>query len=439
MAMLQVTIGFSTLLFSLGLDQAYVREFHEVTNRPALLKQSFVPGFVLLFASLIVLLSLGDSMANWLFDIPNWHLSLLIAIALLAGFVSRFLSLVLRMNERGLAYSMSQVLPKLLLLSFIGIYVFAEIDKTLINLVLANTSALVFVSLVFAFNTRREWIAGITSRIDIEHLKRMLRFGMPLIFGGIAFWGLTAVDKVFLRTMASFEELGVYSVSVSFAAAAMILQSVFSTVWAPTVYKWASKGEGLENVHKVTRYVLALVVILFSAAGLLSWIVELFLPVEYSEVQWIVVSCLGYPLLYTLSESTAVGIGISKRTAFSMLSAIIAFSINSLGNWLLIPEFGAGGAAVSTCFSFWIFFLLRTEFSIFLWQPMPRLILYGFSTLVVFGAILFTLYGSQLGSMMVGFWLSVLMVAAKVFKEEFKVAIYFAFSILRRKVIRDYF
>lgn len=29
MAMLQVTLGFSILLFSLGLDQSYVREFHE--------------------------------------------------------------------------------------------------------------------------------------------------------------------------------------------------------------------------------------------------------------------------------------------------------------------------------------------------------------------------------------------------------------------------
>ena len=432
-AMLQVTVGFSTLLFSLGLDQAYVREFHEVANKPALLKQSFLPGFLLLLVSLTLLLSLGDSMARWLFEFPSWHLSLLIGISLLAAFVSRFLSLVLRMNEHGLAYSMSQVLPKLLLLGFIGLYVFAETDKTLTHLILANAASLVFVSLVLAFNTRKEWVAGIASRIDIDHLKRMLRFGVPLIFGGIAFWGLTAVDKVFLRSMANFEELAVYSVSVSFAAAAVILQSVFSTVWAPTVYKWASKGEGLENVNRVTRYVLALVVMLFSVAGLLSWTTGLFLPSEYSEVQWIVVSCLGYPLLYTLSESTAVGIGISKRTGFSMLSAIIAFFVNIIGNWLLIPEFGAAGAAVSTCFSFWIFFLLRTEFSIFLWKPMPRLILYGYSALAVSGAIIFTLYGSQLGSITVGFWLIVLAVTIVSFEEELKKACYFTLSKITRK------
>jgi O-antigen/teichoic acid export membrane protein len=434
MAMLQVAIGFSTLLFSLGLDQAYVREFHEVTNKPALLKQSFLPGLFLLLVTLTILLSLGGFIASWLFNIQDWYLSLLIASCLLAAFVSRFLSLVLRMNEFGLAFSMSQVLPKLLLLSIIGFYVQGDVDKTLSNLVLANTAALVFVALVFSYNTRDELAAGVLSRIDFKHLKQMLRFGLPLIFGGVAFWGLTAVDKVFLRTLADFEELGIYSVSVSFAAVATILQGVFSTVWAPTVYKWSSAGGGLEKVHEVNRYILALVVICFCAAGLLSWIIGLFLPAEYFEVQWIVVSCLGYPLLYTLSESTAVGIGISKRSIFTMYSAIVAFLVNSVGNWLLIPEFGAAGAAVSTCFSFWIFFLLRTEFSIYLWKPMPRLLLYGYSALVSVGAIAFTLYGSRLESFMVVFWLSVLVLATFNFREEIRKSILFVRRVVKNRI-----
>src|SRR5690606_9924790 len=126
-----------------------------------------------------------------------------------------------------------------------------------------------------------------------------------------------------------------------------------STVWAPTVYKWASKGEGLENIHKVSRYMLCLVVLLFCLAGLLSWIITLFLPSNYATVQWVLVACLGAPLLYTLSETTVVGIGITRRSGFAMLAAVVAFLINLVGNWFLIPRFGAAGAAVSTCISFW--------------------------------------------------------------------------------------
>lgn len=408
MAMLQVTLGFSILLFSLGLDQSYVREFHEADNKPALLKRAMLPGLVLLVVSVLILLSLGGKLAGWLFDVPAWHLSGLVALALVASYISRFLSLVLRMNERGLAFSMSQLLPKLLLLVIVGGYVVVGAEKDLTHLVLANTAAVVFVCVIYGWNTRAEWLTGVRTTLDIDQLKDMLRFGLPLILGGLAFWGLTAIDKVFLRTLASFEELGVYSVSVSFAAAATILQSVFSTVWAPTVYKWASAGTGLENVHKVSRYILALVVLGFALAGLLSSVVTLFLPDNYAAVQWIVVSCIGYPLLYTLSETTVVGIGISRRSSFSMLAAVAAFAINLGGNWWLIPIYGAAGAAVSTCVSFWVFFFLRTEFSIYLWKPMPRLLLYTFTLSVVSGAVVFTIWGEALQSWMTAYWLVVL-------------------------------
>nr|QLL91048.1 O antigen flippase [Plesiomonas shigelloides] len=433
MAMLQVIVGFSTLLFSLGLDQAYVREFHEVDDKPALLKRALLPGLSILFVTLLVLLSLGGTLAGWLFECPEWHLSLLIVAVLIAAFISRFLSLILRMNEQGLAYSMSQLLPKLALLAIIGGYVLLGADKSLTNLVIANTAAFVLVFVVFAFNTRREWIAGITATLDRKQLQQMLRFGLPLIMGGLAYWGLTAIDKVCLRTLASFEELAVYSVAVSFAGAAIILQNIFSTIWAPIVYKWASKGEGHENVHKVSRYILCLVVMVFCLAGLLSWVVTLFLPANYVAVQWILVACLGAPLLYTLSETTAVGIGISRRSSFAMLATLVACAVNLLGNWLMVPYFGAAGAAVSTCISFWLFFVLRTEFSIYLWKPIPRLMLYGYSALAVAGASIFTLYGEEIYTLMLVFWGGLLVAVLISFKAEVRASVKFFTTKIAKK------
>lgn len=417
-AMLQVTIGFSTLLFSLGLDQAYVRDFHEVSDKPGLLKCALLPGLSILLVTLLLLLSLDGTLAGWLFERSEWHLSLLVSTILFVVFISRFLSLVLRMKEQGLAFSLSQLLPKLILFTIIGGYAFLGAEKSLTNLVLANTVAFVFAGVVLAYNTRREWIASLVASFDREHLRDMLRFGLPLMLGGFAYWGLTAVDKVFLRTLVSFEELGVYSVAVSFAGAATILQSVFSTVWAPTVYKWASKGEGVENVHKISRFIHFVVILMFCIAGLLSWVVTLVLPTNYSSVQWIVVSCLGSPLFYTLSEATGVGIGITRRSSFSMLAALLAFAINLVGNWLMIPHFGAAGAAVSTCISFWVFFVIRTEFSIYLWEPMPRLLFYGYSALAVAGCCVFTLFGDDIYLFMLAFWGLLLVSALISFKAE---------------------
>lgn len=404
MALLQVVLSFATLFFTLGLDQGYVREFHDSLNKPQLLKSSVLPGFTLLLVSLMTCLLFGSFLSELVFSIQSTFVSWMLAIALLSSFLSRFLSLVLRMNERGLAFSMSQVLPKAFVLFIILSYVQLDIEKTFESLLLANTLSIVFACLIFSWNTRTEWHLSFSCKTDIQQLKIMLRFGFPLIFSGIAFWGLTSIDRVMLSRWSNYSELAIYSVSVSFSAAATIFQSVFSTVWAPTVYKWASNNEGHDKVIMVNRYVLMLVVILFCLAGLFSWIVPLILPSEYTSVQWILVACIAYPLLYTLSETTVVGIGISRKSSYAMLAAVLALFVNLLCNYLLIPLFGAAGAASSTALSFWFFLVCRTEFSIHVWRPMPRIALYSFTFMAVIGAVIGALVPNLLGYMIYIYW-----------------------------------
>lgn len=385
-AMLQVVSSFCILLFSLGLDQAYVREYHEALQKPALLKATLIPGLLLLAIALGITLLIPDLLSKALFSIDSAAISWLVAACLLAGFCSRFLSLILRMQEKGLAFSMSQVLPKALFLMVIGSYLLLTFGFDFLHLVIAHTLSTLAVTLVLAWNTRKEWLAMLHQNIDLAQLKNMLRFGMPLIMGGIAYWGLTAMDKLFLRNMSTFEELGIYSVATSFAAAAIIFQSVFSTVWAPTVYKWAAEGINNEKIDQVTEYVLAAVVFLFVLAGLFSWVITYLLPEKYDRVQYILVACMAYPLFYTLSETTVVGLGVTRKSGYAMLAAIIAALVNMLGNYLLVPSYGAIGAAISTAVAFWVFLSCRTELACLAWRKIPRLKFYISTLLCLFAA-----------------------------------------------------
>lgn len=396
-AMLQITVSFSVLLFGLGLDQAYVREYYESKSRPALLKATMFPGFLLLTTTSGLILIMPHLISNLLFEVSSIRLSILTIICLQAAFISRFLSLVLRMQERGIAFSLSQLLPKLLFIVIIGTYIMLNIGYGLFELVSAHTASIVLVCIILSWNTRKEWLSGIRQITDAKMQTELLRYGFPLILGGVAFWGLTATDKVFLRIFSTFEELGIYSVSVSFAGAATILQSLFSTVWMPTVYKWASQGKGLEKIQQITRYVLVCVLLIFCLAGMFSWVVDFILPKKYENVKYILVACLGYPLLYTLSETTVVGINLVKKTSYAMTAAVIAFMLNVIGNYFLIPSFGAAGAAVSTGIAFWAFLVLRTEFSIFLWKKIPRMELYIFTFAAIMLSSTTALQGSVLG------------------------------------------
>lgn len=422
-AMLQVATNFAVILFTFGLDQSYAREYHESADRPALLKAATLPGLAALAAMLAAMLAIKPSLlSEALFAADDSTLSALAASSILATFVSRFLSVILRMEEKGFAFSMSQVLPKVLFLALVAAYALAVPRRTFPMLLAAYTVSIVAVMFAYAWNTRHAWTPALAAKLDRARLRPLLAFGFPLIFGGVASWALMAMDRVFLRQMSTLTELGVFSVAASIAAAAGIVSSIFSTVWAPTVYRWAAEGDAQAKIDAVTEHLLAAVVLIFVATGLLSWVLSWLLPVTYDRVQYLMAAGLAPPLLYALSECAAVGISLARRSMYSMLASFLAAALNIAGNYLLVPRFGAGGAAISTAVSFLLFLIVRTEFSCHVWRPVPRLRLYAATTAVTAAAVAFVLFGEGRRTLFLLIWAGLGVIALAWFRSSIALA-----------------
>ena len=114
-----------------------------------------------------------------------------------------------------------------------------------------------------------------------------------------------------------------------------------------------------------------------------SWLIDYLLPEKYLNVKFLLIAAMAYPLLYTLSEVTGVGIGIKRKTLLSLLAALISLVINLILNYFLVPNFGAAGAAVSSAVSFLVFFILKTSLSNTVWIPFPTFKLYCTTLLMV--------------------------------------------------------
>lgn len=74
-----------------------------------------------------------------------------------------------------------------------------------------------------------------------------------------------------------------------------------------------------------------------------------------------------YPVMYTMSETTAVGIGFSRKTYYSIVVSAAACIVNIVCNFIFIPIWGGTGAAFATGISFIIFFWVRTLISRKVW------------------------------------------------------------------------
>ncbi|WP_104484433.1 oligosaccharide flippase family protein [Acinetobacter indicus] len=369
-SMLQVFMSLAVLLFCLGLDQAYVREYHEAKNKPALLKTVFLPCLSLSILSFILIATYDTQVVSkWLYGIPSTYLSIVTILCFIVALGSRFLSLILRMQERSFAFSMSQLLPKIIFLLIVVNTVWLGLAKDTYSLVTANVTSIIIAFIVFAWNTRAEWLAALSTKIDTKELKSALSFSWPLIFGGLASWGLNVMDRLFLRHFSTYTELGIYSITMSVALVVTIFAGIFNTIWSPMVYKWISEDKfDYKKIDNILDCVVAIIYFFIVLTSLFAWIIPYFLPQQYSDIQYLITVCLLGPLLYTLSEITGIGIAVVKRTKFSMLCAIVAMLSSAILNYLLVPKFGAAGAAISTAIAFLIFFILRTIISALIWR-----------------------------------------------------------------------
>lgn len=390
MAMLQMFTSFSILLFCLGFDQYYVREYHESQNKAQLLQKVLLPSCLFaLFFLIGVFLFQPTLISSWLYEIDSIYLSILTILCFIVALLSRFLSLILRMQDRSFAFSMSQLLPKILLLCFVAITVIMSFSQDTFNLLTANVLAIVMATIIYLWNTYKDWSVIFTTKFDFSGFSQQLQFGLPLVISGCAYWGVTSIDKIFLRYFSSYTELGLYSVAVSIASVAALLGGIFNTIWAPLVFKWVSENiVDYQKIDFISESVLAAIFFVTVLSGLFSWIIPFTLPQTYDEVQYLVTLCLLAPCFYTLSETTAVGITIMKKTRYSMYSSLLACIVCLILAFFLVKEYGAMGAAISLAIATFSFYVFRTLFSNFVWRVLPYKKSFLVSSFLIFTAIM---------------------------------------------------
>ena len=417
---LNVAVSFALLVSVLGLDQAYVRDYYETDNKSMLLKTCFVPGFLFLLLGTVVTAPFSKDIALFMYGEAKSEFFWITLYCVIAAFVSRFLSLILRMQERGLAYSMSQLIPKLVMLLAVCSIAFAGMSREFLNLQLAFLISTSTVLVTYVWNTRSEWLSAVESKTDSASTTSLLRFGVPLVFSGVIYWGLIATSTLTLRIYAPLSELGLYSITASFAAVAGVFQSIFTVIWAPTVYRWQAENVDMARVYSVSNQVLMAMCVVCALCGMLSWITDYLLPAEYSSVKYLLLGSLIPPLMYTLSEVTSIGIGITKRTHLTIWVTLTAFITNVVISTLLVPLFGAAGAIISNAIAYVIFFIMRTEFSFSVWRVFPRFRMYSFVLLLLGSSLLTIFLGDYYTYGYLGVWFIVLFATLVCFKSDIR-------------------
>jgi O-antigen/teichoic acid export membrane protein len=193
---------------------------------------------------------------------------------------------------------------------------------------------------------------------DRALLRRMNRFGLPLVPSGLALWTLNFSDRFFLARLAGQDDVGRYSLGVRIASAMVLLLVAFRTAWPAFAYSIDDDREARRTYAYVLTYLLFLASWLSLALGALApWIVRLLARDEAFWPGANVVAPLAFGgALWGAYTVVAIGIGRLKRTQFNWVITGSAALVNVALNLVLVPRYGIEGAAAASVSAFALMF-----------------------------------------------------------------------------------
>jgi len=360
------TIAFSLILqvVLLGTDRSFVRMFYEYDEdrRSVLLWNCLIPSLSMSLLVSAVLLIFRQQVSLLLFDDPDLIMPVVaLSLTTVIAMLERFASLVLRMKKRGIAFSSLRVVSALS--SAGGLIAYALLfGRNFYAVIFGTVISHLLVLLVSILMEIDFWKKGFF--VSISNVKNALLYGLPFIPTVMVIWLFNSMDKLALRSFSTFEEIGFYAAANKIVAFLLLIQNGFSTFWTPVAYETFERTPDDTKLYARVSKLLAAVMFVVSLMLIgLKDIIVLILDSAYLPAANIMPFLIFYPIMYTVSETTVVGINFKKRTHWHLWISIIAASVNFIGNSLLVPVYGARGAALATGVSYIVFFYSRTLIS----------------------------------------------------------------------------
>lgn len=193
-----------------------------------------------------------------------------------------------------------------------------------------------------------------------KHIKPMIKLFIPQI----AIHVFVVLDKTMIGVLSNTSEVGLYDVSMKLIKMSLAVITSLGTVMLPRMSNAISNGE----TDKVNQYLsksfrfqtLLAFPLMFGMLGIIENFVPWFFSPDFSGVI-ILISILS-PIYITIAWSNVIGVQLmlpmkedKKYTISVATGALINFTINLI----LIPRYGAIGAAIGTLISETAIFMIQ--------------------------------------------------------------------------------
>ena len=343
---------FLPLIMLLGFERVVLRFYSEKLKFPNFKGTIFnLISISALFALLILggLYLLGKKKFFLISIFPDFFL-----IIILIYFQNLYLINLnmLRVEEKHSNYFRVKLIYQIIKL--LSIFGFVLIMKDYFGYILAS----IFSISITVFIYFRDSIYLNLKRFNKETFKKFIYFSWPFIMSGIASAVITNIDKFFIESYMSINDVGFYTLSYSFGATIMFSYIGVSVYMEPLIYKQNNQKDKNEMLNKYFLFTSIFGIFSFLLLTLAS---NFLLPIIYSSeyktaleyIPMVGICFLLSPHYLKANYDMIFEKKVKKIALISILSAVVNIAMN----YLLIPIYGLKGAVLA----FFVSSLLQTS------------------------------------------------------------------------------
>jgi len=205
----------------------------------------------------------------------------------------------------------------------------------------------------------------IEPQVTLATLKSMMGYGGPLITASIAVWIVSLSDRYILSIFADKTAVANYILVYQFAANAITIPLMFFiTVFFPTLIRM-ERESGLETALQYNKKMLkkyyTFAPLYALSVGIALYIVLKMFYQKYQTDAWLIAIVMIAQLLCGASHFYNKKYELDNRTHLLATAVFISAFIDVISNFLLIPRFGAIGAACSALIAYGVLILVTAN------------------------------------------------------------------------------
>lgn len=359
-SLINITVMLGTGISKFGLQHAAMRYYSDFKENKIRLDISCYYTTLLLGSMLIMGASIYSSLLivriffKSYLDAALMELLYLIAALILAQSINSVLIIFVRVEEKGLLYSIISIAEKYgrLLGALVMI---AYVSK---NNLRGFVAGWLFSEAVMTIVLLSRYVKKINfSHTSYSFLKEAIFYGFPLIWMELSNMLLNFGDRYLIQYYMGSEAVGVYSAGYNLAVMAQSLLAVPLKLAITPMYLNIWNRDGKEETKKFidqifNYYLMVGMPIIIGMSWFGKDIITVLATAKFKEAH-VIIPYIILPLIFHGAYPMyAAGLFIAKKTKVLMYITVFSMFVNLLANILLIPYFGILGAAYATSIAY---------------------------------------------------------------------------------------